>query len=206
MQRFLLVTVMCLGFGRGMSAAEPEEVFMDSFSGGPADGWTWLREEPEAWRIRDEALEIRLLPGDANSVRNALVRPAPDRGRKAYAIEVALTSLAEPTEQYEQAGITWYRDGRPVFKLVKERVDGVLMIIPGRKPMAAESVQLRLIVDKDSFKAQYRPHGEGEYLTAATGSMPLPENDSVSLQGYHGPDQTEHWVRFDNFRILEIAE
>ena len=30
--------------------------------------------------------------------------------------------------------------GKPVFKLVKELVDGELMIIPGRKAMAAESV------------------------------------------------------------------
>ena len=26
-------------------------------------------------------------------------------------------------QQYEQAGITWYNDGKPVFKEVKELVD-----------------------------------------------------------------------------------
>ena len=97
--------------------------------------WTWLRENPSRWRIRDGALEIRVEPGDAHSVRNALLLPAPDRSKGPYRIEVTVRNLTVPTEQYEQAGMTWYSNGQPVFKLVKERVDGELMIIPSRKSM-----------------------------------------------------------------------
>ena len=116
-----------------------------------------------------------------------------------------MTNDTVPTQQYEQAGITWYRDGRPVFKLVKELVNGQLMIIPGAKKMEAQTVQLRLVVTANSFIAQYRPNGKGEFQTAATGKLPPPLNDEVSIQCYHGPPDEDHWIRFDDFRVLKVA-
>lgn len=189
-----------------VSATEPQVVFEDRFEGRLAEGWTWLRENPEAWRLRDGALEIRLQPGDANSVKNALVRPAPDRRAGKWAVEVTVRNHAVPTQQFEQAGITWYCGGKPVFKLVKELVDGQLVIIPGRKAMTNETVQLRLVVAGESWTAQFRPNGQGEFQTAATGKLPSPGNDQVSLQGYHGPPGAAHWIRFDDFRILHLPE
>jgi len=181
-------------------------VFEDSFDGGLDEGWSWLRENPSAWRIRGGALEIRNEPGAANNVKNALLRPAPNRSSSKFAIDVTVQNNTVPTQQYEQAGITWYNDGKPVFKLVKELVDGQLMIIPGRKPMTSEMVQLRLIVTKDSFVAQYRPNCEGDFQTAETGKLPAPKNDQVSIQCYHGPADTEHWILFDNFRISKLPD
>lgn len=181
-------------------------VFEDGFDGRPDAGWSWLRENPSAWRIGDGALEIRNEPGAANDVKNALLRPAPDRSSGKFAIDVTVTNHTVPTKQYEQAGITWYNDGKPVFKLVKELVDGQLMIIPGRKPMTSETVQLRLIVTSDSFTAQYRPNCEGEYQTAETGKLPAPNNDQVSIQCYHGPANAEHWIRFEDFCISRLPD
>ncbi len=187
-------------------AAEPAVVFADAFDHRLADGWTWSREAPEFWCLREGALEIRVQPGDAQTVRNALVRPAPDRRQGRFAIEVTVTNLKRPTQQFEQAGITWYTNGEPVFKLVKELVDGQLMIIPGRPAMTNDSVQLRLIVSADSWVAQFRPDGKGEFQTAAKGTLPPPANDQVSLQCYHGPADAEHWIRFDDFRILKLDD
>lgn len=189
-----------------MRAAEPESLFSDNFDTQLGPGWSWLREDPAAWRLRDGALEIRVQPGDAHTVRNALVRPAPDRTQGRFAIEVTVTNLRKPVRQYEQAGITWYCGGKPVFKLVKELVDGQLMIIPSRRPMTNDSVQLRLIVTADSYTAQFRPGGQGPFQTAASGKLPPPDNDQVSLQCYHGPPDLEHWIRFDDFRILKLAD
>ena len=188
------------------SAAEPKLVFEDTFDGKLADGWTFLRENQKNWRIADKALEIRLEPGDANSVKNALLRSAPDRSKAKFIIDLTLTSQTKPTNQFEQAGITWYVDGKPVFKFVKELVDGQLMMIPGRPPMDARTVQLRLIVTADSFTAQFRPDAKGDFKTAATGKLPPPNKDQVSIQGYHGPPDAEHWVRFDDFRIQQMDE
>jgi len=183
------------------SPPERQILFEDRFEGRLADGWTWLRENPGAWRLRDGGLEIRIEPGHAQTVKNALVRPAPDRRAGTYAFEVTVT-MVHLTQQYEQAGITWYTDGKPVFKLVKELVDGELRIIPGHKPMDAETVQLRLVVDGEQWIAQYRPDAKGEFLTAAEGTLPPPGDDQVSIQGYHGPPDAERWVRFEDFRIL----
>jgi hypothetical protein len=188
-------------------AEEGKVVFEDRFEGRLGPGWTWLRESPQAWRIRDDGLEIRIEPGMADSVRNALLRPAPDRSQGRYAIEVTVQNLAEKTEQYEQAGITWYSDGKPVFKLMKELVHGEgLIMIPSRNPMTNEMVELRLVVSADRYVAQYRPDGKGEFLTAASGTLEPSANEQVSIQSYHGPANQEHWVRFERFRIVRLDD
>lgn len=187
----------------GMSPTE-QTVFEDQFEGRLGEGWSWLRENPDAWRFREGALEIRVEPGVADTVRNALVREAPDRGTGTYAVEVVVANTVRPTEQYEQAGITWYCGGKPVLKLVKELIDGDLYIIPGKIPMVSESVRLRLTLMADSFKAEFQPGGKGEFQTAATGSLPPPDGDRVSIQCYNGPAEGEHWIRFDDFRIVRV--
>ena len=188
--------------------AQEDVVFEDRFENDLADGWNWIREDAAHWCIRQGALEIRVVRGLADTVRNALVRQAPDRNEGAVAIEVTVTNLTQPVQQYEQAGITWYQDDKPVFKLVKELVDGQAMIIPGRQAVQAGTVRLRLVVTADSYIAQYRAdgEGEGEFHTAATGKLPPPGNDKVSLQCYNGPPRDEHWIRFDDFRILRVKD
>ena len=97
----------------------------------------------------------------------------------------------------------------PHFQLLdasQELVDGRLLIIPGRKPMTSRSVQLRLTVTADKYVAQYRPNAKGEFKTASTGKLPAPRNDQVSIQCYNGPASAEHWIRFDDFRILERSD
>jgi len=178
----------------------------DGFEGKLGKGWSWLRENPKTWRIKDGGVEICVQPGVAHNVKNALVRVAPDRSKGKFAIDVTVTNNTVPTQQYEQAGITWHNNGKPAFKLVKELVSGELVIIPGRKPMTSKSVQLRLIVDENSFVAQYRPDGKGEFQTAAKGKLPAPRNDQVSIQCYNGPPNAEHWIRFDDFSISKLPE
>ena len=207
MKRALLISVfwsLCCGW---LLAAEPDVVFQDTFKGKLDKGWKWLREEREAWRIKDDALEIRVQPGKAGTVKNALVRKAPDRSKGKYAVEVTVTNTSRPTQQYEQAGITWYHKGKPVFKLVKELIDGKTWIIPGKKPMPTKSVRLRLIVTADRWIAQYLPEGKKKkFLTAAEGKLPGPGDDEVSIQCYNGPAEAKHWIRFDDFRIVRLAE
>ncbi len=187
-----------------MGESEGRVVFAESFDGELDSEWFWIRENPDRWRIKDGGLEIVVEPGVAGTVRNALVRPAPDRSSGVYAIEVTIFNHAEPTQQYEQAGITWYQDGEPVFKEVKELVDGEVFIIPGAKPMPTQSVRLRLLVDAESWEAQYRPAGGSEFRTAATGDLPPGVNEEVSIQCYNGPPDAEHWIRFEDFRIIRL--
>ena len=187
-----------------MGESEGQVVFAESFDGELDSEWTWIRENPDRWRIRDGGLEIVVEPGVAGTVRNALVRPAPDRSSGVHAIEVTIFNHTVPTQQYEQAGITWYQDGEPVFKEVKELVDGEVFIIPGSKVMPTQSVRLRLVVDAESWEAQYRPAGASEFRTAATGELPPGVNEQVSIQCYNGPPDAEHWIRFEDFRVIRL--
>ena len=187
-------------------ADEPRVQFEDGFDKKLGDGWTWLRENPDAWRIQDGALEIRVEPGHAETVKNALRRSTPDRSKMKFAVEVTITFTAEPTQQYEQAGITWYHEDKPVFKLVHERIDGELWIIPGRQPAPEKTVQLRLIVDGRKWTAQFRRDSKGEFQTAAEGELPTPGNDMISLQCYQGPPDSTHWIRFDDFHIVQLVD
>jgi hypothetical protein len=189
-----------------MSVSKGEVVFEENFDGKLEENWQWLREDPAHWRVRDGGLEIFVQPGVADTVRNALLRPAPDRSEGTYAIEVTVTNHTHPSQQYEQAGITWYSGGKPVFKEVKELIDGGLYIIPGKKAMPTKSVRLRLLVTADSWEAQYRPQGESEFRTAATGELPPPGDDQVSIQCYNGPPDEEHWIRFESFCIKLLSE
>ena len=188
-----------------MNSSNEQVIFEDNFDGKPDQGWSWLRENSDCWRIQNSGLEIRVEPGVADTVRNALLRTAPDRSEGTFAIEVTITNHAYPTQQYEQAGITWYHDGKPVFKEVKELIDGDLYIIPGRQPMPTKSVRLRLVVTANSWEAQYCPEDATKFQTAATGELPPPGDDQVSIQCYNGPPDGEHWIRFENFSIKQLS-
>ena len=206
MKRMYLTAVALLLFGVPLSAAEERVVFQERFEEKLSEGWTWLRENPKAWRVADGALAIRVEPGKAGTVKNALLRKAPDRSKGTFAIEVTITFTTPPTNQYEQSGLTWYKDGKAVFKLVHEFISGKTYIIPGKVPTATKTVQLRLIVTADRYTAQFRPDAKGEFKTAATGSLAAAAKEQISIQCYNGLPDAEHWIRFDDFRILKLPE
>jgi hypothetical protein len=185
---------------------DDDVVLEESFDGDLTQGWEWLREQGAHWCVREGALEIRVVPGMGDTVQNALLRAAPERAAGSYAVEVDVTNLSEPTQQYEQAGLVLYQDDKPIFKFVKELVDGQVMMIPGRQAFSGQTVQLRLILKSDSYTAQFRADEQGEFQTAATGELPPPQNERISLQCYHGPPDREHWIRFDNFRIRKLDD
>jgi hypothetical protein len=207
--RYLLLSLFALAVPAiSARSDQPRVIFEDRFEGKLADGWTWLREDKHGWRLKDGGLEIRVQPGKAATVRNALVRDLPEHRPGTWSYEVSVTNLTEPIQQYEQAGLTWYHDGKPAFKLVKELVDGKVVIVPGKIPFVGKTVQLRVLVRDNQYTAQYRPEDGGEWHTAATGKLPAPGKgkDQISLQCYDGPPAAEHWMRFRNFRIVQLPE
>jgi hypothetical protein len=204
MTKAILALALVLGVGPAAQHDAGQVIFEDPLKGKLGEGWDWIRENAKAWRHSPGGLEIRVEPGLADTVKNALVRPAPDRSRGRYAIEVTVELTAAPTQQYEQVGLTWYQGNRPVFKLVHEFIDGKTYIIPGKKPTDSCLVQLRLIVSKDQYVARFRLQARGEFQTAASGKLPAGADEKVSLQCYNGPSGAEHWMRFSDFRIVQL--
>ena len=64
----ILVAAPCL---------EAAPLFEDPFDDKLKDGWSWVREDPQGWKVADGALQIRVQPGNmwgpANNARNVLV-------------------------------------------------------------------------------------------------------------------------------------
>ena len=85
-----------------MNSSDERIIFEDNFENKLAEGWSWLRENPDHWRIQNNGLEIRVVPGVADTVKNALLRPAPNRNDGIFAIEVTVTNYTHPIQQYEQ--------------------------------------------------------------------------------------------------------
>jgi hypothetical protein len=206
MKLILLVLAVLLVAHCRVLAAEPEVIFEDPLKGKLGTGWDWLRENSKTWRHSEKGLEIQVEPGKADTVKNALLRKAPDRSAGKYAIEVTIEFTSPPSQQYEQAGLTWYQGEKPVFKQVHEFIDGHTYIIPGKKPTETRLMQLRLIVSKDEYVAQFRPDAKGEFQTAATGKLPPGKDEKISIQCYNGAADKEHWMRFSDFKVLKLPE
>ena len=181
MRRTLLPMAVLLLLPALVRAAEPQVLVEDKFAGKLGEGWTWLRENPKTWRLHGGGLEICVEPGVAPTVKNALLRSAPDRSQKKYAVEVTITFTTLPTNPFEQAGITWYQDGKPAFKFVHEHVKDKDLMVPGMVPAPDKTVQLRLVVTADRYTAQFRPGARAlSRRRPRGGSPPAPASRSVS--------------------------
>src|SRR5271156_168446 len=102
------LSVLLGGLASAAFAGEPKILFEDHCDGKLGRGWTWLKQNEKDWRFRDGALEFRVQPGQVN----VLARTVPDPADGPFSIEVTLTSVAEPTKQYEQVGFFWYANGK----------------------------------------------------------------------------------------------
>lgn len=217
--RFVLTSSAVLaGFLSGLAAETVlfEEAFRDRL----APGWSWVREEPSAWRLRDGALELRVLPGNlwggANNARNVLVRPAPDPADGELVITVTIENA--PTGQYEQVNLAWYYDDRHMVKLGREVVDGPVCVVMGREerdqcrtvaviPVPGSRYQLRLRARGEHLRGEYRAEGVADWTLAGECTLPAPPGGQpkISLHAYQGPADREHWARLTGFRITRAV-
>lgn len=181
-------------------------------SGKLGEGWTWRRENRATWRIRDNALEIRIEPGNmwgpANDARNVLVR----RLEGAQEVRVSVTVSNKPTEQYEQVDLVWYYDDSHQVKIGQEMVDGKLSIVMGREekdrtrtiaiiPIDALQVDLRLVTTNNIIRGAFRPTGTKDWREAGSCDLPVHGQPHVAIECYQGPPGTEHWARITDFKI-----
>lgn len=193
-------------------------IFQDDFKGKLGEGWSWVREHREAWRLTDRGLEVRVEPGNMwggqNDARNLLLRPAPLRTNSE--LEMAVTVENKPTHQYEQVNLVWFYDDSHMVKLGQELVDGKLSIVMGREekdqcrtiaiiPLSSDTVRIRLFAKGNQLRGQFRTPFADAWQDVGETSMPAPPNGTpkICLQFYQGPRDAEHWARVSDFQILE---
>jgi regulation of enolase protein 1 (concanavalin A-like superfamily) len=194
-----------------------EVLFQDDFKGKLGEGWSWVREHREAWRVTEHGLEVRIEPGNMwgaqNDARNLLVRPAPDATKGE--IEVSVNIENQPSNQYEQVDLVWYYDDSNMVKLGQELVNGKLSVVMGREeedktrtvaiiPLASPSVRLRLFARGSQVRGKFRTPDAVEWRDIGRCTMPAPTNAvaKISLQFYQGSQKAEHWARVSEFLIL----
>lgn len=202
----------------GPAQGAGEATFVDVFKGGLADGWTWVREDKAAWRVADDVLQLRILPGNlwgtANNAKNVLVRPAPELS--AGPVEISVSISNSPSHQYEQANLVWYYNDSHMVKLGLELVDGQVCIVMGREQadrirtiakiaVTGTAVRVRLQVEGRQLRGEYRMAGTDAWLKAGETDLPAPDGGRahISLHAYQGDPNIEHWARFSDFRIEE---
>ena len=176
--------LLTLGATRSI-ADEAKPLFADDFKGGLAKGWTWVREDPKAWRTTPHGLEIRVLPGNMwgppNNAKNVLTRPLPDPGKEGLSVSVRVQN--KPTEQYEQVDLVWYYDDSNMVKIGLEQVNKKLCLVMGREekdrtrtirivPDVTTTLDLRLTVTGSTIEGHYRTEGSPTWTKAGECTLP----------------------------------
>lgn len=193
----------------------PTGAFKDDFKVRLSPGWTWIREQPDAWRSGEAGLEILIRPGNmwgrSNNATNILLRSAPDPAIRP--LEVSVTVSNQPSGQYEQVDLVWFYDESNMVKIGQELVDGTLCLVMGREendktktlakiPISGTTIELKFTVSGENIGGHYRAEGQAAWQEAARCTLPRKGEPMISLQAYQGPKDAAHWARFSSFRMI----
>lgn len=187
-------------------------------------GWTWKRANPEAWRLRDGGLEIRIEPGNMwggkNDAKNVLLIPLAQDVQVAGA-DVQVTLANSPTRRWEQVDLVWYFRDSHMVKIGLELEHGKNSVVMGREeddrtrtikivPIEKDQVTVRLQVSGGQVRGYYRLSPKDEWVSVGVCPEPRPvdaeESPRVSIQCYQGDPQNPHWARISDFKIEAVAE
>jgi regulation of enolase protein 1 (concanavalin A-like superfamily) len=214
----LLVAVL-LGGSLGPAVADEKEpvLFTEPFDGRLDTGWSWVREDPKAWRLDKGALVVRTSTGalwqKENNNRNLLLRMPPEAKEGRLAVEVQVEN--EPSGAFEHAGLVWYYDDDSYVMLNKERVGSrqVVQLVSEKesrpkvgfaeKAYDGKTVWLRLEVFGGKARGLFRATEKDDWQALGQCDLPGRGEARVGLITGYGPKDAEHWSRFRNFRIVQ---
>ncbi|QDU38523.1 hypothetical protein Mal4_28520 [Maioricimonas rarisocia] len=204
--------------------AHAEEVlFEDTFDDGLSPKWQLEGLDDDDWRIRDGGLELRVQPVTSLKAAPKLTVLLPIAAGDTVAGSVEVTLLDNFTEPDEQAALLLLDEEGIEFRVKKQRIDSNLMFAPGNYVFRGESGEegdpqkynvvftpatddagpLRIIVRGDYAYSQVGPSGNGKYLNFFHSAIRRDSKQrGFGLTTMRGPDDEEHWVRFDNFRVV----
>ena len=190
-----------------------QSLFKEDFEGRLGEGWSWVREQPQTWSLRNGTLVARTLPGtlwgSTNTAKNLLLRQIPSQSDWAAEVRVSL----HPTLDGEQAGLLLYSDDDNYIKLVKENKDRAYAILVreqnqsaktiGRLPVAEDGVELRLASRTGVVQAYMREGTAGEWRLVGE-CEPLPRTGlRIGLLTHVSSGETDRSAEFSRFRIVQ---
>ncbi len=190
----------------------PAEDYKADFGAALDDGWSFVREDKEDWRLVDGRLELLSQPsniwGSANQgTQNILLRALP--GAKS-SVEVILDFT--PVKEYEQAGLILYVDDDNYIKFDRELYGGqscTLVLesaaqpkIVKKIPFPAGPMLLRLDIADGKVTAMVKAPDAKDWT--AHGETTLPgkvDTVKVGLFALNGDPKAPLWAKFSEFIV-----
>lgn len=179
-------------------------------------GWTWVREESEAWNCDQDTLRIASLPGTLwegnNSAKNVAFYSLIEC---ADGICINATVKNNPKRNGEQGGLLLYSDDDNYVKLVKELVNDEHVVVLAKEvqgvgkvlatmKVASDIVNLQLQIRDTIVTAQFQDAANERWHDMGSFSGIILQSIRPGLC-VHGGDQLElRWTEFSNMRIMEI--
>jgi regulation of enolase protein 1 (concanavalin A-like superfamily) len=192
-------------------------VITDDFRGKLGEGWKWLRENKDGWRMTEAGLQVLIEPGNmwgpSNDAKNVLLRPVPEELRDNA--DVSVTVSHKPQNRWEQANLVWYYSDSAMVKLGLEIENGITNIVMGREeddktrtiaiiPYPGESVQLRMTVRGNELTGFFREPDAKDWKEAGKTTLPAAPGGAlpqISLQFYQGVAGSGRWATVKGFRL-----
>jgi hypothetical protein len=207
--------------------ADDEVLFEDNFDKGLSPKWSVVGLKKQDYRIKDGGLEMRVRPGTRNEEVPMLRVTLPFNTFERVEASVEMTPLDPFTEPGEAAGLCLLDEDRTEFHAEKTNANGYFVFSPpelvfigkpgteeeGNRrdyavkfwPANADFGALRIITGGHQGYFQVGPTKEGKYLTLFERALNRDsDRRGFALSAYGGPTDKEHWVRFDNFRVVRI--
>lgn len=200
-----------------------EVLFEDTFDSGLSPKWNVVGLKEDAYRVKDGGLEMRVHPGIANEETPMLMVLLPFETSESVTASVDLTLLDRFTEPTEAAGLFLTDEDSREFGAEKMNLNGHLVFSPGEVefigkegtegdpqqyalkfwPANNELGALRIIVSGNYGHFQAGPSKDGKYHNFFHSALrPNEPKRGFALSASGGPTDKEHWVRFDNFRVV----
>ena len=219
--KFVLLLMLGLGAWTVRSADLPSEriLFEANFTDAPDNGWSWLREIPDHWRIDKERKELLIRPVWAvNGLKNTLLRAVPDGNKSPLAVDVHVDHV--PQTDYEMSGLICYFNDDNFLHISRELMangkDGKLFMgglkagqrIPHPMPKDViyndPGIDLRMVISQKTATGWYRTSTTEKWRFIDELELPSTAAAKIGFRTGNGEEDKPSWVRFSNFRILQF--
>lgn len=214
---FSAVTWLILSATEGLADGKEKVLFEAKWTPELGDGWSWVRGEPNAWRVEKDVLSIRSEPGSLfgkeHTHKNLLLRKLPET-KKGLIVEVYLEN--QPKHQWEHGGLLWYYDDDNFVSIWKEKTGKQVEMLMDRKKAGqhafahvkheGEGVWLRLQIADQKATTFCRATDKDEWKKVGQFDLPVKGEPRVGMTCAGAPKEADSWARFRHFRIIEMAK
>jgi regulation of enolase protein 1 (concanavalin A-like superfamily) len=214
---YVILFPVVIAIAPAIAQEKEQAVFTEPFDGTLAKGWSWVREDPKAWRLDKGVLVVKTSAGSLwqqqNNNRNILLRALPDAKDKRIAVEALVEN--EPTNAFEHAGLVWYCDDDNYVALMREKLgakvavqlvsesNGKPKVGFAEKPFEPKTVWLRMELSGGKAKGLYRASEKDDWQVLGQCDLPVKGEPRVGLITGYAPQKSDHESRFSKFRILQ---